>query len=356
MSNKKISITKDSIIYFENDSFSQLNSYLKQNAFSKLFVIVDNHTFEYCYPLLAENCLPVQNAEIIELESGEQNKNLDTTLLVWQTLSELKADKNALIINLGGGVISDLGGFIASIYKRGISFIHIPTTLLAMADASVGGKNGVDLGNIKNQLGTITQPNAVIIYPPFLNTLDSRHLKNGMAEVIKMALIADKKLMADISAKKKNLDEIIHTSVSLKAAIVKKDPLDKGIRKILNFGHTIGHAIESTLLGTKQELLHGEAIAIGMIIEAFISFDLKLISKNELAKVIDLIKPHYKLLKFTKAQYKFILNYIQHDKKNTNNSVRMSLINGLGSCTYNLEVNQTQIDNALNHYTKLIGS
>jgi len=356
MSAKKIAISKESAIYFETDAFTNLNAFLKKNAFTKVFILADNHTFENCYPILLQNCLSLQNAEIIELESGEQSKTLDTCLLVWQTLSELNADKNSLIINLGGGVITDLGGFIASIYKRGISFIHVPTSLLAMADASVGGKNGVDLGKIKNQLGTITQANSVFIYTPFLNTLDGRHLKNGMAEVIKMGFIADEKLINDIRARKKELAEIIYKSVSLKSSIVKKDPNDKGIRKILNFGHTIGHAIESTLLGTKQELLHGEAIAIGMLIESLIAHDQKLITKVAFTKVIDLIKPHYKLIKFTATQQKTILEFIQHDKKNKNNKTRMSLITGIGSCTYNKEVSTIQIQKAFLNYSKLINA
>jgi 3-dehydroquinate synthase len=214
----------------------------------------------------------------------------------------------------------------------------------------------VDLGNIKNQLGTITQPNAVFIYSPFLGTLDTRNLKNGMAEIVKMALIADKKLITDLHDGKKQLEEIIFKSVILKAAIVKKDPLDNGIRKILNFGHTVGHAIEGILLGTKHELLHGEAIAIGMIIESFIALDKKLISKTDLTAVINLISPNYKLLKFTKTQYKTIFELIQHDKKNKNTIIRMSLLKGLGSCLFNQDVSNAQIEKAFANYTTLIES
>ena len=356
MSLKKIAITKDSTIFFEKDPFSNLNAYLKKKKFSKIFVLVDNNTFENCYPILAESCSLLHTAEIIEVESGEQNKTLNTCSEIWEGLSEINADKHSLLINLGGGVITDLGGFIASIYKRGISFIHIPTTLLAMADASVGGKCGVNLRSVKNQLGTITQPDAVFIYTPFLGTLDTRHLKNGMAEIVKMALISDKKLMIDLHDGKKQLEEIIFKSVTLKAAIVRKDPFDKGLRKTLNFGHTIGHAIESTLLGTKQELLHGEAIAIGMIIEAFICMDKKLISKTDLTALINLIQPNYKLIKFSKAQAKTIFEFIQHDKKNKGKTIRMSLLKGLGACLFDQEVTLTQIEKAFVNYTTLIAS
>lgn len=349
-------MAEKSNVIFDSTNFSKLNAFLKKNQFSKIVVIADNNTFEYCYPILAEKCVAVQSAEIIELESGEQHKTLDTCLLVWQTLSELQIDKNALIVNLGGGVITDLGGFIASIYKRGIAFIHIPTTLLAMADASVGGKCGVDLGNIKNQLGTITQANAVFINPQFLNTLPAKHLKNGMAEIIKMGLIADKELIKTIKEKKSDLASVITRSVTLKSAIVKKDPNDIGIRKILNFGHTIGHAIESALLGTKQELLHGEAIAIGMIIEGFISFDKKRVTKTELTTLLNLIHPHYPLLQFNKKQMQLIYTFMQQDKKNANNTIRMSLLKGLGNCTFNDEVNQTEIEKAFVNYATFIAS
>lgn len=345
---------KHPTIFFEKDQFSHLNNYLKKNKFSKIYVLVDNHTLENCYPLLLESCSTLNTAEIIEVESGEQNKSLNTCSEIWAGLSDLNADKHSLMINLGGGVITDLGGFISSIYKRGIPFIHIPTTLLAMADASIGGKCGVDLGNIKNQLGTITQAEAIFIYTPFLGTLDTRQLRSGMAEIVKAALVADKKLIADLQNSKKKLEEVITKSVKIKEAIVKKDPYDKGIRKILNFGHTVGHAIEGALLGTKQELLHGEAIAIGMLIESIISFDKKLISKSELGTIIQLIKPNYELMKFNKTQQNKIHELIQHDKKNKNSSILMSLIKGLGKGDFNQEVNISQIHKAFESYHKLI--
>lgn len=343
-------------IYFEGDNFLNLNRFLKNNTFTKIFILVDNNTLEFCYPILLESCPTLKSSEIIEVESGEQNKTLNTCSEIWAGLSELNADKHSLIINLGGGVICDLGGFIASIFKRGIPFIHIPTTLLAMADASVGGKCGVDLGNIKNQLGTITQPNAIFIYSTFLGTLTTKQLRNGMAEIIKIALIADKKLIADLQTSNKKLEEIIKKSVKLKATIVKKDPFDKGIRNCLNFGHTIGHAVESALLGTKKEVLHGEAVVIGMIIESLIALNKKLISNNEFAVIIRLLKPNYDLIWFNKTQLKSILNFILHDKKNKNSVIRMSLENGLGACAINEEVNINQINKAFISYHKLIES
>lgn len=239
-------MTKNSTIIFDTNTFSKLNSFLKKGKYSRLIVLADSNTINECYPILAKNCALIQKADILEIDAGEAIKTLDACKELWETLSEAQVDKNALLVNVGGGVITDIGGFVASVYKRGIDFIHIPTSLLAMADASVGGKCGVDLNSLKNQLGTITQPKAVFINTLFLNTLPQRQLANGVAEIIKMGLIADAKLVKAMQDNKTLLDTLIKRSVALKMAIVKKDPNDKSVRKILNFGHTIGHAIESS--------------------------------------------------------------------------------------------------------------
>lgn len=337
-------------VYFEDNTFKKLNSFLKKNQFSQLLVLADSNTLKYCYPLLAQACSSIQKAEIIEIESGEQYKTLETCAAVWEGMSEQKTDRNALMINLGGGVISDLGGFIASIYKRGISFIHIPTSLLAMADASVGGKCGVDLNNIKNILGTIQQPEAVFINPTFLHTLEQHHLRNGMAEIIKMGIIADAKLIKDLQEKKKDIIEVIKKSVALKNAIVAKDPFDKAIRKTLNFGHTVGHAIESLYLGTANELLHGEAIAIGMIIESIIAFQKKMISKTELNIITELLAPHYPMPSFSKKELETLSIFMLNDKKNKGQKIKMSLVSGLGKCKFDVDVSRTDIEKAIHHY------
>ncbi len=343
-------------VIFESNKFSKLNSFIKKGKYSRLVLLADSNTIKHCYPLLAQNCLLIQKADLLEIDAGEEIKTLDTCKELWETLSEAQIDKNALLINLGGGVITDIGGFVASVYKRGIDFIHIPTSLLAMADASVGGKCGVDLNTIKNQLGTITQPKAVFINTDFLNTLPQRHLVNGMAEIMKIALIADSKMIKSLQDGKTSLDFLIKKSVALKSAIVKKDPYDKGIRKTLNFGHTVGHAIESFLLGTNDELLHGEAIAIGILLESLIAYDKKMIKQLELELVIAMIRSNYKVLQFTKEEQDRIIELMMHDKKNKNNKIHMSLVNKLGSCKFNVEVNQQQIQKAFKTYHDLIGA
>lgn len=343
-------------VIFESNKFSKLNSFIKKGKYSRLVLLADSNTMQQCYPLLAQVCPLIQKADLLEIEAGEQIKTLDTCKELWETLSEAQIDKNALLINLGGGVITDIGGFVASVYKRGIDFIHIPTSLLAMADASVGGKCGVDLNSIKNQLGTITQPKAVFINTDFLNTLPQRHLVNGMAEIMKMALIADSKMIKSLQDGKTSLDFLIKKSVALKSAIVKKDPYDKGIRKTLNFGHTVGHAIESFLLGTDDELLHGEAIAIGILLESLIAYDKKMIKQLELELVIAMIRSNYKVLQFTKEEQDRIVELMMHDKKNKNNKIHMSLVNKLGACKFNVEVNVQQIQKAFKTYHDLIGA
>ncbi len=337
-------------VYFEDNTFKKLNAFLNKNAFTQILVLADTNTLKYCYPLLAQACPAIQKAEIIEIESGEHYKTLETCAAVWEGMSEQNTDRNALMINLGGGVICDLGGFIASIYKRGIAFIHVPTNLLAMADASIGGKCGVDLNNLKNILGTIQQPKAVFINPSFLHTLEQHHLRNGMAEIIKMGIIADTKLIKDLQEKKKDIIAVIKKSVELKRSIVAKDPFDNGVRKTLNFGHTIGHAIETLYLGTKNELLHGEAIAIGMIIESIIAFQKKMITKTELHTIGDLLTPHYTMPSFSAKELDLLLKYMMNDKKNKGQKIKMSLVHGLGKCKFNIEVSTADIQKAVKHY------
>jgi 3-dehydroquinate synthase len=241
----------DYSIFVSKNITKEINRFLKEkaNIYSKLFILVDENTLKYCYPQLVD-CIPAfKHAEIIELESGEASKNIEVCSQIWATLSDFKADRQSIIINLGGGVIGDMGGFIASVFKRGIRFINIPTTLLSQVDASIGGKVGVDLNNFKNEIGLFCNPLAVFIDPTFLNTLDKRQLLSGFAEIIKHALIADadylQKVKQTDSNDIENFQDLIETSIHIKNKIVQEDPFEKNNRKALNFGHTIGHAIET---------------------------------------------------------------------------------------------------------------
>src|SRR3970040_2494442 len=274
-------------IHFNEKGYEALNLHLKGNKYSNLFIIVDSNTNEFClqkFLPLIETDLTI---EIIEFENGEENKNIETCVQIWNVLTELGADRKTLIINLGGGVVTDLGGFVSSTFKRGLDFIHVPTTLLSMVDASVGGKNGVDLGNLKNQIGVINTPNMVIIDTQYLETLPQNEMRSGLAEMLKHGLIYDKAYWEQFLDLKAidfaDFDELIYRSVAIKNEIVSQDPTEKNIPKSLNFGHTLGNAIESYFLENenKTTLLHGEAIAVGMILESYISLD----KKNEYGNI-----------------------------------------------------------------------
>ena len=321
-------------IHIEKNGYEALNTFLSKKEYSKYIIICDENTIEHCLSRLLFNCDVLTTAEIIELESGEKNKTLETCMQVWGALTDIGADKKSLIVNLGGGVISDLGGFVASTFKRGIDFITIPTTLLAMADASVGAKTGVDFEGIKNHIGTIYEPKGVFINIAFLETLSERHIINGYAEIIKIALIADADFWRQIKKLKKLeafcSEDIITKAIELKNKIVKKDLYEKNIRKSLNFGHSIGHAFESAILQQKKDILHGEAIAIGMLVESEIAHQLRFISKAELNSISSYLKTVFKNKSITNTTKKLILSFLKHDKKNEGASLCFALPNPIG--------------------------
>ncbi len=345
-------------VVFEGERFSYLEKFLASTVYSKYFILTDNKAGAYCLPKLLKKAPALKQAEVLAIASGEENKTIETCVNLWNELTESGADRKSLLVNLGGGVISDMGGFVAATFKRGIEFINIPTTLLSMADASVGGKTGIDFGVHKNHIGTFTQPKGVFVYTPFLKTLEQRQLINGLAEIIKAALIADKKLwekLVHVRLKNyKQLNELIYLSVQIKNNIVKKDPEEKNIRKALNFGHTIGHAIEGFYLGKKgKELLHGEAIAIGMIAEAYISYKKKGINANELSSIVQLIAQYFPKVNMNKKDFLSMLALMQHDKKNERGKVLFTLLKGIGKYNINIEVNSMEALEALTFYTSL---
>lgn len=338
-------------ISFENSKFLALNRFFKKRQYSQYVILCDENTMQHCLPQLMVACTVLQSAEIIELEPGEHTKALDIATQIWDSLIEQKAGRDTVLINLGGGVIGDLGGFAASVYKRGIDFVNIPTTLLAMADASVGGKTGIDFSGIKNSIGSFAQPAGVFIYRPFLDTLHPRQLMNGLAEIYKIALIADAKLWNKLS--EITLLEMIERSVQLKNAIVLKDPNEKGLRKVLNFGHTIGHAIEAFVLKNGGDILHGEAIVAGMIVETHLSWQKKLISTSYRNDVIITLQLIFELIEFpfTCAD---LLSYMQQDKKNTAAGISFSLLSGAGKCKHSQTFTASHIEKAINYYQALV--
>ena len=343
-------------IHFNVNGYEALKLHLKENKYSNLFIIVDSNTNEFCLPKFLPYLETDLTIEIVEFEAGEENKNIETCVQIWNVLTELGADRKSLVINLGGGVVTDLGGFVASTFKRGVDFIHIPTTLLSMVDASVGGKNGVDLGNLKNQIGVINVPKMVLIDTQYLDTLPQNEMRSGLAEMLKHGLIYDKEYWEQFLDLKAidfaDFDELIYRSVEIKNEIVLQDPTEKNIRKALNFGHTLGHAIESYFLENenKTTLLHGEAIAVGMILESYISLNKNLISQEEYFQIKSTIKTIYDNILFDKNDIEPILELLIHDKKNEYGNIQFALIEGIGKIKINQSVENELILEAFQDY------
>ena len=294
--------------------------------------------------------------KIIEIESGEANKTIDTCVGVWNALTELEADRKALLINLGGGVVTDLGGFVASTFRRGIHYINVPTTLLAMVDASIGGKTGVDLEGLKNQIGLINFSKMVLIDTSFLKTLAQKEMRSGLAEMLKHGLIKDELYWNEMSVinidTTKAIDRLIYESVLIKKEIVENDPTEKGIRKSLNFGHTLGHAIESYFLENpnKSALLHGEAIAIGMVLAIYISNKLVGFPSKKMENVKSTILNLYKKVDFETADYKQIIDLLKFDKKNSHGNINFVLLEDVGIPKMDITVKNELILEAFSYY------
>lgn len=351
-------VTDSSRITIGSDVFEKLSLYLKRNKFSSLFILVDDNSLKHCLPVLVTNVPKLLEAEVIELESGERNKNLEVCTNVWKALGELGADRHSLLVNLGGGVITDLGGFVASTYKRGISFINIPTTLLAQVDASVGGKTGVDLGALKNEVGVFAEPEELFIWPEFLKTLPKREHISGLAEILKHGLVSDRAywnscIKTDLS-RPENLEEIIRHSIAIKSAIVAADPNEIGERKKLNFGHTIGHAVEGLVLERQEKtLLHGEAVALGMICESWISVQDTKLPEAEHEEIVRNICRYFPLQTLNAVDDHRLIELMRHDKKNEKGDIRMVLLKSIGLAHTGKTVSPDRIINALDYYRSL---
>lgn len=350
-------LSKNYHIYFEKEGFLKLNEFINNNTPSTVFILVDENTNKNCLPVFLSHLNISIPYKIIEIQSGEAHKNMQTCNFVWGELTKLGADRKSLLINLGGGVITDLGGFVASTFKRGISFINIPTTLLSMVDASVGGKTGVDLGVLKNQIGLFANPEMVLVFSPFLKTVNKRELLSGLAEIIKYGLTFDVQLWEEIKSMdafdKLQLNELIYRSIAIKNEVVIKDPKEKNVRKALNYGHTLGHAIESYFLAseTKENLTHGEAIAIGMITEAYISSKLLNFPIKNVIEIKNVILEIFGKTSFSKEDYNEIMQLLIHDKKNVGGQVNFVLLTDYEQFKLNCVVEESLIIEALQYYS-----
>jgi 3-dehydroquinate synthase len=343
-------------IVFNEEGYDTINQYLNQNKFSKIFVIVDENTARFCLPLFLDNFSFKIKPQIIKIKAGENYKNIKTCSTIWDILSESGADRKSLILNLGGGVITDLGGFVACTFKRGIKYINIPTSLLAMVDASVGGKTGVDLGSLKNQIGVINSGDLVLIDTKFLDTLPTNQFNSGISEMLKHGLITSDAYwlkMVKYLEDKKNLDELIYESIQIKAKVVEKDPMENGLRKTLNYGHTIGHAIESYFLqnSSKKDLLHGEAIAIGMILTTYISFKKLGFPETKMNNIKKSILEVFMKISFNSSDLKKIIDLLKFDKKNYYGEINFVLLEDIGIPKLDCQVENDLILDAFKFYS-----
>ena len=356
-------IKKDKFsILFNQDGYQELNDYIKNNNFNKILILTDDNTKENCLHIFISTITSI-NDEVSNLiksrlfycsvKHGEYSKNIDTSIQIWKFLIDNRFKRSDLIINLGGGMITDLGGFVASTFMRGIKFVNVPTTLLGMVDASIGGKTGIDYREIKNIIGVFEFAKIILVDYSFLYTLNKRQKAAGYAEMIKHSLI-NKKSEFDTIKKLDSIDDIphqmIYESIITKVSVIDIDPLESNIRKFLNYGHTLGHAIESHLLGTDRELLHGEAIAIGIILETYLSFLKTGFDYNIADDIKTHINKHFDLIKFSDSDISQVISLLKHDKKNSDDNPMFVLLENLGKPLINQSVTEMEIEDAFNFY------
>ena len=338
-----------------NDIAQSIRNFLESKKYSKIAVICDENTEEHCLPLVLD-ALPEHY--LLRIDSGEENKHLGTCEQLWMALTEAGFDRKGLVINLGGGVIGDMGGFVASTYKRGMDFLNIPTTLLSQVDASVGGKLGVDFHGFKNHIGLFAEPQIVLIDTRFYATLPERELRSGFAEVIKHGLIYDQTYwnkIKTIDLDNADWSALVSRSIDIKKEVVKADPFESGLRKILNFGHTLGHAVESHFLdkGDKR-LLHGEAIAVGMICEAYLSQKFTGLSNESLDEIAAYLIKVYKPVSIDKSLFDEIIGLTLQDKKNEGGAVQFSLLGAIGECKVNIPISAPDMLDSLFYFNKKV--
>ena len=352
---KKIEKERGSV-YCGNAIWTNLQQRIDQLAPSKIFILTDTNTKKYCLPLLHQHLSVAIETVHITIPAGESNKTIATCQNVWNELTQFGADRDSLLLNLGGGVVTDLGGFVACTFKRGIEFINIPTSLLAMVDASVGGKNGVDLGHLKNQIGVIQNPLAVYVAVPFLESLPEEHVLSGYAEMLKHGLIASEAYWDALNdfdvANAETTEAYIWKSIEIKNEVVTNDPTEKKQRKTLNYGHTLGHAIESYCLENtnKELLLHGEAIAIGMILANYISATLLHFPNRKLQATTHRILEHFAKYDFTENDIEEIIGLLKFDKKNTRGNINFVLLEDFENYKIDQQVSNDVILKAFEYY------
>ncbi len=343
------------VLVGDEDVLRELDSFLLSNyKGASVFILCDTNTLSECLPKLDWMELEsIKDAEVLEVEPGEGSKSIEVYHQVLETLLALGADRSSILVNLGGGVISDLGGFVASTFKRGIDFVNVPTSLLAMVDASVGGKTGINSIEAKNQIGTFCEPKAVFISTVFLETLPEPELKSGIGEMVKHLLISDENALQKLD---EGLFEVssdsIATTAQVKLDLVTEDFTEQGVRKALNYGHTFGHAAESYFQEKEKSIPHGIAVLIGIVLENNLAVELKLLSKEDSQSIFSWINSNFEIEKyFTDLEVEKVLELIKFDKKNRGDSVSFSLIGPIGKCNIDVQPTLNQIEASLSFIT-----
>lgn len=338
----KLHIQNYSIYFSQN--LRLIYEWVCSKSYSKVFVLCDTNTERDCLSIVPE----LENFPKCVILPGEKHKNLDTCKHIWDFLIENQADRKSLIILLGGGVVSDMGAFCASTYKRGVHFINIPTTLLAQVDATVGGKTGIDYNFQKNMLGLFSAPQAIFLNPLFLKSLPKKEFQSGYAEMLKHGLLKSNEYWQKLLKKNANIESLILESVNFKKSIVEKDPFEEGFRKILNFGHTIGHAIESFLLEKNIDVTHGEAIAWGMIAEIWLSNKLLKFDNCKMNTIVKEISKRYPFQnKFERSCFSSIIDFMYSDKKNNHNKILAVLLEDIGKPKIDIALSRNDITDSL---------
>lgn len=343
---------------FINNTISDFNQFFEENKnnWTTIFILVDTNTHAFCLPSFLQQVEMEVSIEILEVDAGEDSKDIEIAAGLWLSLNELNADRKSLIINLGGGVVCDLGGWVAANYKRGIDFIHVPTSLLAIIDASIGGKTGIDLGGVKNLVGSFTNPSMLINEPSFLDTLPQKEWESGYAEMLKHALISNKGLWNTFSnINPENHDEIkalIDETRQVKIDIVKEDYKEGGKRKMLNFGHTIGHAIEAISLERDEDLTHGNCVALGMVLANMISYEKGFLDKDKMESINDYLLSIYSMVPWLEKEKENIFTRMTKDKKNEGERVKMVLLNDISDVVYDVDVKRKEVEKVLMAFTK----
>lgn len=345
-------------VIISDNLIDDLEQSIAQCEHDKVFVLVDDVTEMECLPLI-KRCRSLAGAGIIVIKSTDANKDVTSLSHVWKRLGDMGATRHSCLINLGGGMVTDLGGFAASTFKRGINFINIPTTLLAMVDASVGGKTGVNFNDLKNEVGVFNDSKFVILNTTFLRTLDRENLVSGYAEMLKHGLISNEEMWSELvmfdiaacrSAQLSTLQRMIAKSVAVKERIVTEDHLEKGIRKALNLGHTIGHAFESLALKQEHPLLHGYAVAYGLICELYLSCLKTGFPVDKMRQAVKFIRDNYGYMEITCDDYPMLLELMKHDKKNISGAINFTLLGDIGDIQINQTATRDEIYEALDFY------